>query len=1121
MNNKFRKIKNKLAFWFLLIALVPMVFTAIFTYIEQTSELKKESYAKLEAIRDLKVLQLTNWLAERSRDLLVIANDIKLTDLERVTGDDHNGALNPEIIVEAREILQYYKENFPDYNEILIMHPETGKVVISTEMDHEGADKSRNAYFTKPLKSRSLEIKDIYYSEEVNKYSMAFSVPVLCRQHNGEHLVGILAVRVNLDYSLYEVLQNRIGLGESGETLIVNKDQVALNKLRWYDNAQLLLHIDAEPARQAAIGNKGIIEAKDYRGEKVLAAYTHIPATGWGFVCKQDMREIKRPIHKLFMEFLLLIGLTSLVIVVSSFLISRTISEPLVSLKRMAAKIEQGDYSVRNNVVTHDEIGSLAKSVNVMAAAIESQVLVQKGVSLISGEMIGKSSQKEYAEGLLQILMEITDSVMGAFYVLNENIQMFEHKLSIGVNSDLRVSFDAQQPEGEFGTAISAGRIYHFKNIAKDSIFEYLTVAGSLKPREIITIPVLSSHKVVALISLAAIHNYTDECLDSLNMSWNAINLSYSNILHSEKTSMLAQSLSYSNTKLEAQKEELEAQALELKNQAEELQENATELREQNQELEVQKQQVLQSTRLKSEFLSNMSHELRTPLNSVLALSELLQQQTKEKLNSEEQKYLAIIERNGRRLLEQINDILDLSKIEAGKVDLIYSKVSVNTVLENICDLMKPLADQKETEIRLELFETQLEIETDEKRLYQILQNIIGNAVKFTETGYVHVSAGVEDHKVKIMIKDTGIGIAPENLAYIFEEFRQIDGSNSRNYEGTGLGLAISSKLVKLLGGYIEVDSELGMGTTFTVMIPVQGSGDIKEVFYKYEMPLELKEIDDSEETAATRLLVVEDNESVIIQMSNLLERKGYIVAIARNGREALEYVQHTIPDGIILDLMMPEIDGFEVLEKIRSTKVTQHLPVLILTAKDLDKNDMARLSENNVQQLVHKDDIDLKGLLYKINLMLHHQFESAITRSTQDSRFTTHKREKEIPDSAAKPRILVIEDNLDSMVTMQAIIPDKYTVIKALDGITGLQIAVTQIPDLILLDINLPRMSGIELLGMLKKAEETAHIPIIAVTGRAGDDDEEELLAAGCDDYLAKPIESVLLLRKITKWIK
>jgi len=1109
----FRKTKNRIAFWFVLISIFPMFIAAFYMYFEQIREIKRESSQKLEAIRDLKVERLQIWLTERSGDLDVISHDFDLTDLENISNYSGVTEVDDNIIKKVRVILQNYQRNFPDYEEIFVLEPSSGKVIVSTRQNHEGIDKSNNTLYLKPLETRELFFKDVYYSNEISDYAMGFSTPIFCTKHLGQHIVGILAARVNLEYSLNDLLLNRIGLGKTGETLIVNKDMLALNKLRWYENAPLNLRINAEPAKRAAAGDKGIIEAKDYQGEQVLAAYTYIPETGWGFVCKQDMSELKLPIKKLFFELIFVVIIIGIIIAIVSLILSKTITKPIVGLKNMAKRIEQGDYSVRNHIISRDEIGTLAISVNVMAESLESHARVQKGIDSITEILMDNPKQLDFAKKLLYDLMEISCSEMGAVYSLSENEESYCQLTSIGANKLLVKSLSAKYLEGEFGRAISAKRIYHFQDIPEDTRFVFSTISGELKPREIITIPVLSGDKVVAFISLANIHKYEPEFLDALDISWNAINRTYSNILHVEQTRKLAYDLMRSNEQMAAQTEKLQSQSEELQQQAEELKQSSSELHEQNIELEKQKEQVMEATRLKSEFLSNMSHELRTPLNSVLALSEILLQRGKSKLDAEEQNFLRIIERNGRNLLHLINDILDFSKIEAGKLDITPAQLFLNSVLENIQDTLKPLADKKGIEIKLELPEESLKLVTDEIRLHQILQNIAGNAVKFTEEGYVKFSAKVIDDHVKIKIEDSGIGIPAEKLPYIFEEFRQLDGSTSRQYEGTGLGLAIAGKLIKFLHGEIKVSSEVGEGTEFLVTLPIEWEGI-------EEMGIELSRTDftnynyeNFQLSQKGRLLLVEDNESAIIQIKTVLQQKGFQISVAQNGIEALEFVEHTIPDGVILDLMMPEMDGFEVLENIRSKDETRHLPVLILTAKDLSKAELARLSANNIQQLVHKGDVDLSGLMYKINMMLKKSSKVEKVFKVSES----SDGQESISD---KLRILIIEDNPDNMTTMQALIPEKYRVIKALDGITGLRIAISQIPDLILLDINLPRMSGIELLSMLKKSEDTKYIPIIAVTARASREDKEELLEAGCNDYLAKPVEAKLLLRKISNWL-
>ncbi|MDP8322922.1 MAG: response regulator [Candidatus Stygibacter australis] len=1111
----FRKINNRLTFWFLLVSIIPMIFTVYYLYIEQVRETKQENYKNLEAIRDLKVDQLKNWITERKGDLIITSQGFGLIDLENISNFSEPSNAEEEIIGKARYTLQKYSKNFPDYEELFVLDPATGKVIVSTKQHREGIDKSDDEYYKTQLKTKELFLKDIYYSHDIGDYAMGFSIPIFCHNHKGKHVVGILAARVNLDYSLFDLLQMRTGLGKTGETLIVNKDMLALNRLRWYENAPLKLRIEAAPAIKAVNGETGIIETEDYRGEMVLAAYTHIPETCWGFVCKQDMQELMQPANKFLKEFIILLVLLSFVIVVVSIIIGKAITKPIIQLKNMAKQIELGNYTVRNQINNKDEIGVLAKSVNVMAESIDSQVRIQNDITKISNTLIGNSTQRDFSTKLLNELMGISNSVMGTFYILNEEENKFEHLHSIGANHLLKQSFTASEMVGEFGTTLEAKRIFHFKQIPEDTKFSYITVSGELKPREILTIPILLGDEVVALISLASIYEFSDEFINSLDKSWNTINRTYSNILHLEKTRIMAYNLKRSNEKLAAQTEELQSQSEELQQQTEELQQSSSELQEQNIELEKQQEQVMEATRLKSEFLSNMSHELRTPLNSVLALSEILIQRSKGKLDEEEQNFLEIIERNGRSLLHLINDLLDFSKIEAGKMDIMPNPLYITSVLENIRDILKPLADKKGIEIKLELPEESPLVVTDEVRLHQVLQNIAGNAVKFTEEGYVKISAEVEGDHLQIVIEDTGIGIDGDKLPHIFEEFRQLDGSTSRQYEGTGLGLAIAGKLIKLLHGDIEVKSELGKGTTFSVTIPLRwlGGEDIevaplRKVYNKYEGEDEV-----INSSSKGWLLLVEDNESVVIQMKIVLEKMGYQISVAQNGLEALEFVEHTIPDGIILDLMMPEMDGFEVLENIRSKDETRHLPVLVLTAKDLGKADLARLSANNIQQLVQKGDVDLNGLMYKINVMLK-------KGSEEKEGIKLSELSKANPLASERQHILIIEDNPDNMLTLQAIIPEKYLIIKAIDGITGLRIAVTQIPDLILLDINLPKMSGIELLGILKKSEATGKIPVIAVTARAGVEDKKEILEAGCDDYLAKPVDAKLLMEKISKWL-
>ncbi|MCK4890433.1 MAG: HAMP domain-containing protein, partial [Candidatus Aminicenantes bacterium] len=361
------------------------------------------------------------------------------------------------------------------------------------------------------------------------------------------------------------------------------------------------LQISAAPAVNAARGKTGITKTKDYRGEEVLAAYTYIPETGWGFVCKQDLYELNAPIREMVLNFVILFLISAMLIYFVAFFIGNNISKPIIGMDVLSKNIRAGDLSVRNKINSQDELGSLAESINEMAISIESRINIQEEVAGISTLMVGLSSIQEFGTGLLEQLMETTKANMGTFYILNEVTSEYEHFVSVGANKELFRSFSADDPEGEFGFPITNKKISYLHDIPEDTIFKFPTTIGDIIPKEIITIPVLSEDEVIALISLVKIHKFDKNTYDILKQSWMSINTSYSNILGNEKTRILAESLSKTNQQLEAQTEELQAQSEELQSQATELQQTSAELQEQNLELDMQRNEVEEASRLKSQ----------------------------------------------------------------------------------------------------------------------------------------------------------------------------------------------------------------------------------------------------------------------------------------------------------------------------------------------------------------------------------------------------------------------------------------------------------------------------------------------------------------------------------------
>ncbi len=796
-------------------------------------------------------------------------------------------------------------------------------------------------------------------------------------------------------------------------------------------------------------------------------------------------------------QLLLLVLAIALLSLLVNYAIHFNIRHPLIELTNVTRNFHKGDLNARSSYQSENELGELSDSINILTEAVQVNTELSKKTTDLAEILIKEDEPVKFFRSLIQSLSSNTGSQMAAIYLISEDKKHFECYDSIGLSSNARQKFNASILEGEFGAVLAEKKIVHINSVPEDVSFSFFVATGEFKPREIITIPILDQSEVVAVISLATLHQYTELSIQLLQNIWVMLMSRVVGVLSLKKITEFS-------TRLELQNIELGQQARKLAMQADEM-------KEYNIELELQKKQLDEANQLKSAFLSNMSHELRTPLNSVIALSGVLNRRLKSRIPEDEYNYLGIIEKNGRLLLSLINDILDLSRIEAGKEELNYSTFSVQNLIRNIVETLLPIAMEK----GINLFNNvQLElppIVSDSVKFQHILQNIIGNAVKFTEKGTVEVSAELKDKKLYIGIKDTGIGISNENLPFIFDEFRQVDGNASRKFGGTGLGLAIAKKYVEMMNGSIEVKSQEGAGSIFVVMIPENPVDfSIQETRNERHDEESKFKVQQKPEVAKT-LLLVEDSEPQIIQLTDILKEEGYRVQIARNGKEALDSIQESVPDAMILDLMMPEIDGFEVLDTIRKQEETLHLPVLILSAKHVTKEELSFLKENHIHQLIQKGDINRTELLMYVEKMLY------VLDDKTGEQITPHIQKN---GSNGKANILLIEDNEDNITTVKALLEGKYNLQNATDGLAGLEKAKSIFPDLILLDISLPKMDGIDVLKELKNDARFKRIPIIALTARAMKGDREELLGHGFDDYISKPIDSSLFEMTIRDWL-
>jgi two-component system chemotaxis sensor kinase CheA len=540
-----------------------------------------------------------------------------------------------------------------------------------------------------------------------------------------------------------------------------------------------------------------------------------------------------------------------------------------------------------------------------------------------------------------------------------------------------------------------------------------------LSPSSVLIVPIEFENKVVAVVEFASLEPFTSQHLKLLESIEDHFGVAIDNVAGRMEVERLLSESQALTEELQTQTEELQAQSEELQMQQEEMRMTTEHLEEQNlfaeqktreleqakNELEAYAEKLRQSAQYKTNFLANMSHELRTPLNSVLILSQMLYENENKTLTEEEAGYARVIHSSGNDLLALINDILDLSKIEAGKITLVMDDVNVTEIPEMMRMLFDPVADKRGITFRIELqHDLPSVIRTDGQRLQQILKNLLSNAFKFTEDGTVTlkihqadpavVASRLPDSNPEEMIAfsviDTGIGIPKDKQQLIFDAFQQVDGNTNRLYGGTGLGLSICSEFADLLGGCIVVDSELHKGSTFSLYLPATHCAEMElekaaqeaaasysskgghassepsadaggtAVMAKAEKAQRQVPARDSLSEEASifldkRVLLVEDDERNIFAIVKALSSKGLEVVVARNGKECLDIVGDDVGfDLILMDIMMPVMDGFETTRELRTNKAMKDKPIIALTAKAM-KSDQESCLEAGASDYISK----------------------------------------------------------------------------------------------------------------------------------------------------------------------
>ena len=477
------------------------------------------------------------------------------------------------------------------------------------------------------------------------------------------------------------------------------------------------------------------------------------------------------------------------------------------------------------------------------------------------------------------------------------------------------------------------------------------------------------------------------------------------------------------------------------------------------------------ANRAKSEFLATMSHELRTPLNAIIGFSEILRDEILGAVNDDQKELVTDIHTSGNHLLTMINDILDLSKIEAGKMDLQLENFSVKEAMTEVNTIVNALANRKQIQLSFEL-DQDVSIEADKIKFKQILYNLLSNAVKFTdEGGQVTTKFEASGSALLGRVTDTGVGISPQDRAKLFQPFTQIDASSTRAHSGTGLGLALTNRLIQLHGGKIWVDSEINEGSTFSFTFPL----------HQQEQKVEVTTPDTSKpETAAfgnnRTILVAEDNEQAAQLLGIYLTEAGYQVEYAADGEEAIAKAAAIQPFAITLDILLPKKDGWQVLREMKTKPNLQSIPVIIVSVTE--ERQLA-FGLGAVDHLVKP--IDRKTLLASLQSL-------------------------KLPSRDGSPRILVVDDDPQTVRLLSTVLTnDGYEVLKVYGGSEAIETAISQSPDLIILDMMMPQVDGFQVVRHLTGDPRTCDIPIIICTALDLTDEDRDRLNGQIQSVIPK----------------
>ncbi len=858
------------------------------------------------------------------------------------------------------------------------------------------------------------------------------------------------------------------------------------------------------------------------------------------------------------------------------------------AIAEVTSAVASGDLTRSISVEAQGEVAELKDNINAMVQSLretiranQQQDWLKTNLARIAGMMQGHRDLAVVAELIMDELAPLVGAQHGTFFLSEHAGGDTQLRLiaGYGLRADQAALTQYRLGQSLIGQVARTRRSIVVANLPEGYV-KISSGLGEAPPANLAIVPILFEDQVLGVIELASFTSFSQVQTDFLEQLTETLGVNFNTIIANARTDTLLGESQRLASELQARSEELQAQQVELQRSNAELEDKAALLAAQNrdietknaeieqarQEIEERARQLALASKYKSQFLANMSHELRTPLNSLLILARLLAQNPGRNLTAKQVEYANVIHSAGSDLLQLINDILDLSKVEAGRMDIHAERFPLSALLDDMQATFQPLTVEKGLEFAVEADpEAPAELFTDRQRLRQVLGNLLSNAVKFTESGHVLLRVGPDprtqgvpaDPGAQVLafsVADTGIGIAPENLTTIFGAFQQGDGTLSRRYGGTGLGLSIAREVGALLGGEISAESELAQGSTFTLHLPcelpgaadgeapasgapdavaITANGDAAGFQAEATEALQMQPtLPDDGVPGGRRLLVLEGARGGLLTLlahsavSDLSGIHGSVhVGTAVSPEQGIEALSAAPHQCVVLDLGLGDASAFAFLDRLQEDPELRGVPVLAHTRDKLDSAQarLARLrfGSRSLELLPSLDELRERITLHLSAAQPEH-IPALISEPAETMERVPSPPPAARHDALRGRRVLVIDDDARNVFAITSTLElHGMTVAQAPNGRKGIEALLTaDDTDLILMDVMMPEMDGYTTMNKIRQMPAFATLPIIAVTARAMPGDREKSIAAGASDYVTKPVDTDELLACMERWL-